>query len=475
MRHLADDPVTGHGIGVEDLDGDGLLDVVVTTGRGPVRAFHNSGERRFDDATEVWGFSGLEGFDAVAVRDVDGDRAPDVVLASFDGVRFLRNDGTGRLTDVTSAAGLDGTAILQPVHVLVADLDLDGRSDIFVSSYGGANLFLRQESDGTFAEIAAAAGLGGEELTWCAALWDHDADGELSLFLATDTLEEDVHGEPEWSADRTSPMSDRLYRRDTAASAPTFTDISAEARIDVPRSTMGALVADLDRDGRLDLFTTDFGRNHALRAGTSGIDHVTAELGLDAFLRDDCPEPDDPSFCALVSWGAAHFDADGDGVEDLIVANGGLEQDWRGPQPLSAYRGLASGYEPVSLTLPVASRRALVAADIDDDGDDDLLVSEWNGTLSVLEAPGPPRGNYLVVRLVGRAPGAVVRVELDDGTSRVASVASGGIVQSSRPARVTFGLGRARPVAVSVRWPSGAEERIEAPPVDSGTVDLHEP
>ena len=475
VRHLADDPVTGHGVGVEDLDGDGLLDVVVTTGRGPVRAFHNSGDLRFDDATEVWGLGGLEAYDAVAVRDVDGDRAPDVVLASFDGVRLFRNDGSGRLADATVAAGLDDTATLQPVHVLVADLDLDGRSDIFVSSYGGANQLLRQESDGTFTEIAAAAGLGGEELTWCASLWDHDADGELSLYLATDTLEEDVHGGPEWSADRTSPLSDRLYRRDTAASAPTFTDISVEARIDVPRSTMGALVTDLDRDGLLDLFTTDYGRNHALRGGPS-LDYVTADLGLDDYLRDGCPEPDDPSFCALVSWGAARFDADGDGVEDLVVANGGLEQDWRGPQPVSAYHGLASGgYEPVSLGLPLMNARALVAADLDDDGDDDAIVSEWNGALVVLEAPGPAKGHYLVVRLVGRAAGAVVRVELDDGTSRIASVASGGIIQSSRPARVTFGLGGARPVAVGVRWPSGAEERIEAPPVDGGRIDLYEP
>src|SRR5690606_35235669 len=137
-----------------------------------------------------------------------------------------------------------------------------------------------------------------EELSWAASWYDQNADGRGDLYLATDTLERDIFGAPEWSEDRRSGESDRLHRSGGVdeAGRPLFEEVARDVRLDVPRSSMGGLVADLGGHLALDLFGSGFGRNHALSSAPDGtFRYRTGELGLERWRRGDGPHcPDDP-------------------------------------------------------------------------------------------------------------------------------------------------------------------------------------
>ena len=460
-RHTATDPVVGGALLVGDVDQDGLPDVLVGTGSG-VRAYRNLGGLGFEERTDAWGLSGLSA-SAMALGRLDDDARADLVLASSDGIRLLSGTGDG-FTDATAGAGLGGVSVEQPVHVLPADFDRDGLVDLYVSSYGGADLVLRARGDGAFEDVTDGWGMAGEGHTWTASWFDQDGNGAPDLYVATDTFEEDLGERPEWSEERRAP-GDRLYRNGgwDADGTPMFEEVSAVVRLDTPRSSMGGLVTDLDEDGTLDLLITDFGRNHALSPGSDGtFAYRTAELALDRAERadlEDCPpaEAERPTTrCALVSWGAFHRDFDGDGFGDRLVVNGGLEPDERGPEPLSAYRGGPDGLEEVRLSTEPVFGRASAVADLDGDDDPDLAVLEWNGLLRLFENVAGARSR-LVLNLEGpahgRGAGAVVRLELPEG-DRVRAAGSGGLAQAQvyAPLSVSAPSGVSR---VEVRWPSG--------------------
>jgi hypothetical protein len=175
-----------HAVAVEDFDGDGKPDIVIFTFGAPyVRYFRNQGGLRFADVTKG---SGLEGFQGdgtgVAVADFDGDGKLDLYVTSLrkGASRLYRGNADGTFTDVSARAGV----LLQtPARSCAwSDIDGDGWLDLLVTSPTGQCHLFRNNRDGTFTDITKQAGinLAGRHCLGCA-FGDVDGDGRDDLFV----------------------------------------------------------------------------------------------------------------------------------------------------------------------------------------------------------------------------------------------------------------------------------------------------
>lgn len=171
---------------------------------------------------------------------------------------LYRNNGDGSFTDVTAAAGVGDQGY--GMGASAADFDRDGDLDLYVLNYG-ANVFYRNNGDGTFTDITEEAGLG-DPLWSVSAPWlDYDGDGDLDLYLAN-YLEYDEGEFRDFYAAQAYPgplayrgQPDHLYRNNGDGS---FTDVTAEVGVLAPDGrAMSAIAVDLDLDGDEDVYVTN--------------------------------------------------------------------------------------------------------------------------------------------------------------------------------------------------------------------------
>ncbi|NBB74672.1 MAG: RNA-binding protein, partial [Bacteroidetes bacterium] len=202
----------------------------------------------------------------VGVGDFDGDGRPDLYFAgnTVDSKLYL-NRGDFQFEDVTDMAGV-AAPDAWATGVAVVDINQDGRSDLYVSVAGpGAvetranRLFINQGSgeDGVprFAEQADAYGLADTGYSTQAAFFDYDRDGDLDLYLLTNALEDADKNTPRPKrGDGRAPSTDRLYRNNGDG---TFTDVSAEAGIQMEGYGLGVAVSDINKDGWPDVYAAN--------------------------------------------------------------------------------------------------------------------------------------------------------------------------------------------------------------------------
>ncbi len=403
-----------------DFDNDGDDDLYV--GVYGANALHrNNGDGTFTDVTAAAGVGDPGSARGVAWGDYDGDGDLDLSIANAGEANVLyRNNGNGTFTDVAAAAGVANTGA--SLGTSWADFDGDGDLDLYVGRWNQPNLLYRNNGDGTFTDVAVAAGVAdggrGEGVAWA----DFDGDGDLDLYLSN-------LGQP-----------NRLYRNDGDG---TFVDVAVTAGVAHAGNGTGASWGDYDGDGDPDLYLANWNQPNVLyrNEGNGSFTDVSlaAGVGLGGLSRG-------------VSW--ADVDADGD--LDLSVTN-----TW---QANVLYRNNGDGtFTDIAAAAGVARSddgRGAVWLDHDADGDLDLFLATAGGQANVLyrnnHDPAPDTIHRFRLSSDGRWNLGSVRVDLYAGTSRVASRTidggSGYISQNASPVHV-LGLDPAIVYSVRVSCP----------------------
>ncbi|MBK8976189.1 MAG: CRTAC1 family protein [Planctomycetes bacterium] len=468
----------GAGAAFLDFDGDGWLDVLLAGGDSTPGLYRNLGGGASFAAVTPSPFapSRGEGYMCVTVGDIDGDGDPDVFFGRFGPNLLYRNDGGGAFTDITTPE-LAGGPFTFTTTAAFGDFDRDGALDLYVGNYiapGSVgpyhtptpNVLLRGRGDGTFTDVtdAVVAGAG----TALASTWsDFDADGDVDIVLANDF---GAFVEP-----------NRLYRNDGPGTAGwTFTECSAALGTDLRIYCMGIAPGDYDRDGDLDYYFTNLGRNAFLRNDGTSFTDVTTPTGTDVTW-----DPDTSPRLLATSWGCGLHDFDDDGWLDLYVSNGHIPSDpalangLRTRNVLFRHDGPSLSYTEVDIRLDDGIGRGVAFGDYDRDGDVDALQCSVSGPPALLRNDSPRRGTWFEARLRGRssnrdAIGA--RADLDaGGFIAVREVRRNDSFESSSSPWLHFGLGAATAVrGLAVRWPSGIEQRLHDLPI-AVSADITEP
>jgi hypothetical protein len=484
---------TGSGAAAFDYDGDGWIDIFLVNGstlegfpQGSAPTSHlyrNKRDGTFEDVSRAAGLDLAGWGQGACAGDYDNDGDEDLFVTFWGRDRLMRNRGDGTFEAASQGAGIETTRTRWGTGCAFLDYDRDGRLDLFVANYidfdmatapvpesglcrykglavacgppglpGAKNVLYHNVGGGRFADVSVASGITAASGTYGLGVstLDFDDDGWVDFYVANDS----------------SPSA--LYRNNRDG---TFSDIAIQAGCAYsqdgrPQAGMGVAVGDYDRDGRADIFKTNFaGDTSTLYAniGTGLCDDRTYGAGIGRNTR-------------WLGWGVAFVDLDLDGWLDLFLVNGHVypeveqvktEAGYR--QPKVVYRNRGDGrFDDVSaalgapVTLPRASRGAAFA-DFDNDGDIDVVVNNMHDVpeLYRLDRTGP--GHWLGLRLRGvqsnrSAIGARVRVTAG-GVTQVAEVRGGGSYFSQNDLRVHVGLaGAAKADRIAVRWPNGQEE-----------------
>ena len=503
----------GGGCAFLDVDGDGDQDLLLVnsshwpgpTGQGgppPTMALYvNNGRGEFTDATRQWGldvtFYGM----GVAAGDYDGDGDPDLFLTAVGANRLLSNEGS-TFRDVTAEAGVAGDPNEWSTSAGFFDYDNDGDLDLFVCNYvrwsrdidfavdyrltgigraygpptnfeGTFPYLYRNDGDGTFTDVSAAAGL---QVTNPAthvpvakslgvAFADVGGDGLIDVFVANDTVR------------------NFLFRNNGDG---TFDEVGglcgvAYSSMGSATGAMGIDAAYYRNDGALGFGIGNFANEMTSLYVSQGMDWQFADEsigeGIGAHSR------------LALSFGLFFFDYDLDGRLDLLQTNGHLEEEINTIQPSQHYRQPAQLFwnagpearicfvqveSAGDLSRPIVGR-GTAYADIDGDGDLDAVLTQVGGRPLLVRNDQALGHHWLRVRLVGAggnrdAIGAWVEVTAAGGTQRRQVMPTRSYL-SQVELPVTFGLGGATAVeSLRVTWPDGSTQQVAVDTVDTTLV-----
>ena len=423
----------------------------------------------------------------MACGDYDNDGFVDIYVANVGGSSvLLHNDGDGTFTDVTAGAGVgNGRWAIVPAFL---DYDNDGLLDLFVTNYvewslegdkecfdssgrrdycgpisypPSPSILYHNNGDGTFTDVSREAGITtvfGAGMGVITA--DLDDDGWIDIYVAND-----AHANQLWINRGDGTFEDRAPESGCA--------VSAEG---TALSSMGTNVEDLDGDGDLDIFSTNYhkqgsilylqeeGRFFTDVSSRTGLYRATAaRTGFGACFLDLF---NDGNLCVFIGNGAAvrgglvDSDADPYGQRDSLLC-------WH-----AAAQQLTDITDQVGQAMtPALVSRGVAVGDYDNDGAVDVLISSNNGPARLLRNVATGDNHWLKIRCIGPdgtrdAIGAKVFVTVAGTTRRRDVVVSYSYASASDP-RVHFGLGEHRQAdLVTVEWPGGERTSVKNVPAD---------
>lgn len=530
----------GGGAALLDFDGDGLLDVFLTGGGDfsgtdrkqiigrPCKLYKNLGGFRFADVTATAGLERLAGekpwfySHGCAVADYDNDGWPDLLVTGFGRLALFHNepDGKGgrRFVDVTSAAGLADNR--WSTSAAWGDLDGDGFPDLYVCHYvdwSWANnppckdyrdqtqpdvcapkiftalphVLYRNNRNGTFTDISAAAGLRLPRNDAAYAQLAHlDADARVRLRRA-DRAKDFGKGLGVLIADLDDDGRPDIYvANDTSGNflylnrgAGRFEEAAIERGVatddnGTPTGSMGVDAADYNGSGLLSLFVSNYQNEpHALyrNRGKGNFLFVSRSTGIAAIGLD------------YVGFGTGFLDFDADGHEDLFISNGHvvhrpappadvrqrpvLLRNNRRPNDQPHQVGFVNVSAEAGPYFQIAHRgRGAAFGDLDNDGRLDIVLNPMNEPATVLRNRHDSGNHWLGIALVGQPYRDAVGARLEllvDGRRLVRTIKGGGSYLSSSDRRVVFGCGaNDKPGTLTVRWPSGKKQTWNGLTVD---------
>jgi hypothetical protein len=442
----------------EDLDGDSDLDVVFTSidPCAPMRFHRNRGDGTYELATAEKGLSGQLGGINVMQVDYDNDGRMDLFVARGGWQRpirdsLLRQREDGAFEDVTAAAGAGLDEPHRTQSAAWTDFDGDGWLDVAVGYEEAPSKLFRNRGDGTFEDVSKAAGVSRSAFTKAVAWGDYDNDGRPDLYVSN------LAG-PNF-----------LYHNEGGGR---FRETAGELGVDGPLMSFPAWFFDYDNDGWLDLFVAPFVNSVSeVARDYLGLAPLAETIRLYRNVQGRFTDVTKETGLAHVvpAMGANFGDLDGDGWLDVHLGTGAPSYSTLMPNRTFRSRE-GRGFGDVTSatgTGHLQKGHGVVFADMDDDGDVDLLENiggfvAGDGFHKVLfENPG--QGNdWVRLKLTGTrsnrsAVGARLRlvVEGRDGSTREIHrvVGSGGAFGAS-PLAQDIGLGRARGIRrLDVRWP----------------------
>lgn len=464
---LGPHPSAGSGMAVVDLDGDGLLDILLPQ-RGPTQVLLQGADGHFTDhAARLWPADDAEDTVAINTVDIDDDGDDDVFACREIGPNlFLENDGTGRLTDVSAQWGVD-TQQRACFGAAFADMDADGDLDLLLANNDpcaegpdgpDCEVLLEQDTAAVLWENVEGRAFQDvsdrlDHHTLLASLmsvisWvDLDQDGDQDILIANDARIEVDFAVPNVAYDNTGQGH--------------FVDISEPSALDVRIESMGTAIGELNGDGRPDFLITGARELALLMSDEAGWYNADRTAGLQLTAPGH-----------WFAWGADFGDLDNDGDLDLPVVFGWLPPDRSDDNPGEQEDALFIAEDGVFADEAAAwgwadpgPARGLAVVDLNGDGWLDLVKRELGGPL-VVDLARCGAEAWLTVQLEQAGPnrdavGAHIVVEAGAERHHRWVRRGGSSFATALPTRVHVGLGDAPQVdRIRITWPDGDQTEL---------------
>lgn len=484
-----------------DFDADGALDLYVVNATHippPVpektsqphlprnTLYRNNADGTFTDVTDKAGVGDTGYGVGCATADIDNDGYPEIYVTNYGHNRLYYNNGDGTFTDVTQKANVGDERWSTSCAFL--DYDLDGYVDLYVVNYmkfsivenawwetrgirtycsptdqiagshfvGEPDILYRNNGNGTFTDVTETAGISHRALGLAVAVGDYDNDGYPDLHIANDM------------------EADFFYRNrgdGTFAETADLTGTGYDGN-GFPGSGMGSAFGDYDNNGYLDLVVSN-----------------ASSLPVILYQNESATSFTDVSFTAGIGavtlpyfkWAVEFFDYNNDGLLDLFVANGHLQEnialfsDSTYPQSDLLFRNTrrqdgSYHFTDVSVDvglaqLPKKVSRGAAFGDYDNDGDIDIFLNNSNQPATLLRNEAGNKNRWLTIRLIGtesNASGIGTKIVVKAGDqSLMREVRSGASYLSQSDLRVHFGLGKRTGIdTLEIHWQSGHRDQF---------------
>lgn len=481
--------IMGGGVVVADFNRDGAPDIVLVNS-GAVgkkersdeaknRLYINDGKGVFADKTDEWNLTSTGYGQGAAVGDFDNDGWTDLFLTNYEGDnRLLKNTGA-KFEDVTDSADIksDGGWATSAGFF---DMDADGDLDLYVVRYVDfttenphkvyrnkmqiystpiyynpvADQIWRNDGNGKFSDASESSGITAQKGNGLAlAIGDIDRDGDEDIYVANDSDANQL-----WTGDGAGKFKDAAQLSGAAYS-----------QTGVEEGSMGADFSDIDNNNFLDIAVTNFqDESTSVYSQTDALlfREISDAIGIGQTAR------------SRLKFGIDFFDADNDGDEDLLVANGHIEDNVeqnsdsvKFAQPNTLYENLGNGkFSDVTESAGDALKdtqvsRGLATADLNGDGLLDFVVVNNGGTAQVAFNETAPKGSFVNLWLEGErsnrnAIGARVVAKIGDRKIERQIMGAQSYLSVS-DFRVHFGLGEAQKIdELTIYWLGGVPQTI---------------